>query len=224
MPLRFVIRTLLLLAPFATTGCVSYIIVDDVQHEDHVVEDSRDLGVEIVQVSPPRVHLKLVPGGEQKIERTTKTDRRARFKVESGLVKTVKDVGLSPTLVFVIPFGLAADVAEFAITAPTRFPAGLFQAIDPKDRHSTVVETPAPKVPEYRDVIVRFGPRDVQTVRCQEGSRITVDARGAARKALRDGEQQLRVQVRLEQDDLRGSFTLDRAALQAIAGEGTASE
>ena len=217
LPLRRL--ALLVLAPMCSWGCVSYQVRDHVEVQDRLIKDSRALSVELVGVQAPNVRLRLKLAGDKKIERTTITDRQVSYDAKSHTLFLIDEFGMTPGVVFAFTLGIATDVVQLAISGPIVLTVGFFESIDPADEVDVVVEQQDLQIGTSEDVLVRFGPRQLQKVRCQKGNQILVNARDAARTALANGREQITAQVRIDGGDLRASFVLGPEVLRQLAGK-----
>ncbi|MFT4840160.1 MAG: hypothetical protein ACI8UD_000747 [Planctomycetota bacterium] len=213
-------RLLLLgLVPLCSSGCVSYRVRDHVAVQDRLSQDSRTLVVELVGVQAPNVLLSLKLAGNKKVERTIVTDRQLSYGIKSTALAMMDEFGMTPGILIGLPAGLIADVVQLAISGPIVLPVGFFEAFDPADQTTTVVEPQNAQIRSNQDVLVRFGPRQLQTVRHLKGGQILVNTRQAARDALAQGRERLTAQVRLKGDDLRATVVLGPDVLRQLAGK-----
>lgn len=210
---------LLVLLPMCSWGCVSSRLQDHVEVQDRLIEDSRTLSVELVGVQAPHVRLRLKLAGDKKIERTTITDRQVSFDIKSQTLDLVDEFGMTPGVVFAFAFGIPTDAVQLAISGPVVLLIGAYAAIDPADEVDVVVEKQDLKIGTSEDVLVRFGPRQLQKVRCQKGNQIIVNARDAARAALANGREQITAQVRIDGGDLRATLVLGPEILRQLASK-----
>ncbi|MFT6080182.1 MAG: hypothetical protein ACJAYX_004553 [Planctomycetota bacterium] len=175
--------------------------------------------VELVGVQAPNVLLSLKLAGNKKVERTIVTDRQLSYGIKSTALAMMDEFGMTPGILIGLPAGLIADVVQLAISGPIVLPVGFFEAFDPADQTTTVVEPQNAQIRSNQDVLVRFGPRQLQTVRHLKGGQILVNTRQAARDALAQGRERLTAQVRLKGDDLRATVVLGPDVLRQLAGK-----
>ncbi|MFT4514677.1 MAG: hypothetical protein ACI91B_003389 [Planctomycetota bacterium] len=187
--------------------------------QDRLIQDSRTLVVELVGVQAPNVLLSLKLAGDKKVERTTVTDRQLSYGIKSNTLAMMDEFGMTPGILIGLPAGLITDVVQLAISGPIVLPVGFFEAFDPADQTTTVVEPQNAQIRSNQDVLVRFGPRQLQTVRHLKGGQILVNTRQAARDALAQGRERLTAQVRLKGDDLRATVVLGPDVLRQLAGK-----
>lgn len=218
-PLHLSRLFLLGLVPLCSWGCVSYRVRDHVEVQDRLVQDSRALVVEVVGVQAPNVLLSLKLAGNKKVERTTITDRQVSYEVKSTAMGMIDEFGMTPGIVIGLPAGLIADVVQLAISGPIVLPVGLFEAFDPADQVTDVVEQPDVQIRSNQEVLVRLGPRQLQTVRHRKGNQILVNTQQAARAALAQGRERLTAQVRLLDSDLRATVVLGPDVLRQLVGK-----